>query len=68
MITGKANDPVTRGEFYTGMNTVLAFLFAVHFTAAQGAVLWGIVLFFLAGAIWVYAIAAWRVRRRSRAS
>jgi hypothetical protein len=68
VITGKADDPVTKGEFYSGMFSVFLFLFVVHFSADAGEILRVIVLWLLLAGVLLWGFAGHRARRRSRAS
>jgi hypothetical protein len=68
VITGKADDPVTKGEFYSGMFSVFLFLFVVHFSADSGETLRVIVLCLILAGIILWGVAGQRARRRSRAS
>lgn len=66
MITGKADDPVTKGEFYSGMFSVFLFLFVVHMSAYAGEILRVIVLWFLVAGVILWGFAGYRARRRPR--
>jgi hypothetical protein len=68
MIVGKADDPVTKGEFYSGMFSVFLFLFAVHSTADAWEIIRVLILLLLVGGIILWGVAWYRARRRSRAS
>ena len=68
MITGKAHEPVTKGEFYWGMVSVFAGLFAVHSAADAGTLLRVIISLLITGGIIVYGVAARRAHRLARDS
>ncbi len=68
MISGRADDPVTKGEFYLGMSPVFVFLFAVHSTADAGEIIRVIILLLLLAGVILWGVAWRRARRLSKAS